>query len=1352
MSARFTGGDDLFSRAVVESYVNNPRFVRRDWLAAEVGALMEKTTCRFVLLMARPGAGKSTFIAQLAHDHPRRPIYFIRRDQRSPLRDASAASFLMHTGFQLAMLYPELFAAGQVKMAVEQEAVEVGATGEMVGVKVERMLASPFYQSVLEVRQKVGLNRGRVTGLHVREYVSDPRLLSLSDLQEMALVYPARALLAARPDERIVILVDALDEVRYQAEEGGLHAAPGEGREPARRTLLDWLASAPELPPNVRFVLTSRPHDSLLDNFTDKQRLSLESFAISPEDDRVRAELRGYVGGIVACGEVAAALSRWRRDGGDFAAEALSKADGNIGYLDALARGIDNALQHGDENALGELLTLRGLPEDLEGLYAFFLRQIKTKVQGRSVTVEDPASGATHYLPAWPAVYRKALGALAVAFEPLTHLQIRELSGIVADLSYVADAIDWLSQFMEVVGGRFRLYHATLPEFLTDPETLGREPELYVAPAECHRRVAAHYWNTRRGDWKGCDDYGLRCLVAHMRLGGRNAELFELIADGTWYDAKLALDASGATFIEDVSQGWSAARELNRAGAEGGRQSKLIGREACCALLISSVNSMSQEMPPALLSALVKYAPGWTHREALAAARQNPDPLRKAQSLCALMPLLPADLRPRVAQEALDETERIEHLPWSRAEARLEIAARLPPAERRETERTAVEAALREKSEIQRTDTLTWIAGLIPRRLLPTVLDAAVKLERAYNRQKVLVAVSAYLPIRLLKKALRGGLADAECRPAAMTANARLLPEAERAPLLLRALEEVSALDDAYWQEMAIKSLLPYLPDALLGEAFRVTRKIYDSLGTYREGALAALAGRFADAGEVERSLDSVELIETGWVKARAIESVAPRLSEAQWARALASARQIETKYANRYWKAETLGLLLHVSPPGERDAVIAEALALMEIRDADRRTMTLVGLAPYLTEDKRREAFAAVQEMKDDSLKTEALVRLASCLPEDLLTEAYDVASHLSEDRYEARALSELAPRMPKHLLESAVGEAWRFDDEHRATLWRALAPRLSGQLLATALSHVKSMSDSSAKLAAQEALLPRFTEPSLRKMFESLKGQTEGDPTARAHLMATIAMQLTEAERQRAVDEVVAVAREAPKAVWRDEARGAVARSLASATRYEEALQWAGCINDDATRARAVESLTSSLPEALLGLAVKISENVRDDWPAQLSLLSALDARAPERSLFAPALEIARKVAYRNDDRVSEISIVLIPLLRYLPPTRRADILERAIECARNIESYDDRRRVLHELCKLPLETLSLASLPQLYDLWQETLRMAARAQRDDVLRGLESMAPLTVALGGAEAAQEAFDAILEVGRSWP
>src|SRR5262245_8889153 len=247
--------DDLFFSSIIDLYIDNPRFVRRDWLVEEVGARLADPERRFALLTAEPGAGKTAFMAQLAAEHPTWLRYFIRRDQRTPLGDVGVRSFLLRIGYQLAALHPDLFTSERIQLSVEQRVGEIEARGEVVGAEVKRILASPFYQKALEIRQRVGRNAGRTVGLKVEELVIETRQLDQSDLQNMALLDPARALLKRDPGAEIVVLIDALDEIRYHDVEDNI---------------LKWLTNCPELPSNVRIVLSSRPPDAALQMFCQK--------------------------------------------------------------------------------------------------------------------------------------------------------------------------------------------------------------------------------------------------------------------------------------------------------------------------------------------------------------------------------------------------------------------------------------------------------------------------------------------------------------------------------------------------------------------------------------------------------------------------------------------------------------------------------------------------------------------------------------------------------------------------------------------------------------------------------------------------------------------------------------------------------------------------------------------------------------------------------------------------------------------------------------------------------------------------------------------------------------------------
>jgi hypothetical protein len=496
---------DLFSEGVIRSYVKSKRFIERSWLVDKINNALDQPGCHFVLLTSEPGAGKSAFMAWLASQNHTWPRYFIRRDQQTPFGDVGAHSFLLHTGFQIAGLHPDLFDRDEIKLTITQRVEKVTHSGEVIGAEIDKIFTSPFYQMAVEIQQQVMANQGSVTGLKIGEWVTDPRLISLSNLQYMALLDPAAALQRLHPETRLVVLVDALDELRYRA--GG-------------ETLLDWLTQCPELPENLRFVLSSRDDKDLLSLIRKTQGHHIVEVGIPTDDAEVRDDLKAYAQKLVKIPAVAEELNKTKTTQ-QFIEQVWKKADGNLGYLDALGRAIDQAIEQNENQRLTQLLSLSELPQGLQSLYAFFLQQIKTKVKDISVEVED-AKGKIHFLKAWPAIYRRILSVLSVAREPLDILQIRLLGGISPCQDDVNDAMETLNQFLDKIGDNYRLYHATLPEFLTSPHTQSNpdNKDLYVNPVEWHCKLVNYYkgrlssWS--KVAWMKMDDYGLRQLVGHL--------------------------------------------------------------------------------------------------------------------------------------------------------------------------------------------------------------------------------------------------------------------------------------------------------------------------------------------------------------------------------------------------------------------------------------------------------------------------------------------------------------------------------------------------------------------------------------------------------------------------------------------------------------------------------------------------------------------------------------------------------------------------------------------------------------------------------------------------------------------
>jgi hypothetical protein len=495
---------ELFSAALVSSYVDDARFVPRRWLVDRIQTALGGDDVRFVLLTGEPGSGKTAVMAHLARLCPAYLRYFIRRDSMRPLEGGDARTFLFAAGHQLAHLHPALFEPGRIEVVVTQRVERLSPGARMVGMEVVDLLASPFYVTALNVTQHSATVEGDLVGISAARATLEPRLLELSNLQYLALLDPAEVLLRADPGARIVILVDGLDEIRYG---------------PRGENVLPWLAGGPEIPPNVRFVLASRPDADLLDAFRRARAPQLRELTIDPEEPRdrgrIRQDISRFVAGFAAEPAVAGALVVAGGTPAGFAAAATERAHGNFQYAVALARGIDQAIAADPRSAdVAALLRVEGIPRGLSELYGFVLARVKEAADQAPVNLAADPLTEPRERPAWDALFRPVLAVLAVAFEPPSAEMIARYARV--PTGALSRAMEGLGQFLDrLPDSRLRLYHATLPEYLTGRDTASEGP-FHVDAAAWHALLAGRLLRAYQ-DWLGCADrYALSRTPAHL--------------------------------------------------------------------------------------------------------------------------------------------------------------------------------------------------------------------------------------------------------------------------------------------------------------------------------------------------------------------------------------------------------------------------------------------------------------------------------------------------------------------------------------------------------------------------------------------------------------------------------------------------------------------------------------------------------------------------------------------------------------------------------------------------------------------------------------------------------------------
>lgn len=192
----------------------------------------------------------------------------------------------------------------------------MAAGAAAIGARIAELRASPFNKMALQVEQETSRLEGRAEAAEIGRLVTEARLLPMQDLLCMGLLDPARLLAQTDPARRIVTRIDALDDLQYGPR--------------VEQNVLDLLQRLPEIPGNLKFVISSR-HDSssrLLLERRDTRHLPLDT-----DGGNNRADLQDYVAVNLTTKPIAEALAAAGTDNGVFTDRWLANAVGNFLYL-----------------------------------------------------------------------------------------------------------------------------------------------------------------------------------------------------------------------------------------------------------------------------------------------------------------------------------------------------------------------------------------------------------------------------------------------------------------------------------------------------------------------------------------------------------------------------------------------------------------------------------------------------------------------------------------------------------------------------------------------------------------------------------------------------------------------------------------------------------------------------------------------------------------------------------------------------------------------------------------------------------------------------------------------------------
>ncbi len=815
-----------------------------------------------------------------------------------------------------------------------------------------------------------------------------------------------------------------------------------------------------------------------------------------------------------------------------------------------------------------------------------------------------------------------------------------------------------------------------------DPIRTDELPGLGLTMQSAHAALLNRYRSrTQNGMWHTLLDDGYICnhLAWHMEQAGKEQDIFNLLSKETtegrngWYKARERLGQI-AGYIDDIIRAWRLAEKQFMVE----HSSSALGLQCRFSLIISSINSLSQNIPPKLLVALVKKEV-WTLPQALAIAVHNPNPSDLGIALASIAPYLSEPLLRQAltaAQHIEDKKERVcalrdlvPHLPKSLLEQAIATTQ-------------ATRTSLKSKHEDFWVDhTLSDQAAQLAKLGFSDIaLSTIGQIEKDYIKADILVKLYPYLNVQQVREALEMTLRFES------DSNVSQKPEAGVVADLLCRLSELGCEDDA----------------------IDIARGIQDS--SVRFYVKAALASQLAKQGYFDKAICMTQEINYG-DRAYAMAALAIQLAKQRYFdKAIRMTQEIDYDYeGNRAYAIaemapflprpvllEAWTIALGIKPSKYRaDAMIGVAPYLppelqgKALQDTLRATLPSWGreeqitkLSPYLPEPLLQEALELLQQSeggwRNSWKKEEALVKLARYLPEHLLRKTIDVTlSQVSDDilddyglqkslagllprlaelghpgealdlakKYEHyEVLSALAPHLPEALLQEALGIIRKYEYEHsKVQALYGLAPYLPESLLEPTLDIALSLTDEEKyryRHSAVDAIALFLTPDLLKKALKSLQEIRDQESTDIA--LAWMARYLP----QSLSEEVLSVI----KSISNKDKDGLNNTSLCIAElKFSESTVDVASLGDystvEALKWITQHTLQQSLTHSVLRKAVTAARQIDEAWyrADAITALAPYLTQSLLQEALAAAWEITKHIEYRGD--------ALAAIVPYLP-----------------------------------------------------------------------------------------------------
>ncbi len=603
--------------------------------------------------------------------------------------------------------------------------------------------------------------------------------------------------------------------------------------------------------------------------------------------------------------------------------------------------------------------------------------------------------------------------------------------------------------------------------------------------------------------------------------------------------------------------------------------------------------------------ALAALAPHMSHEQlgqALAAAYEIGWSPACAEAFAALDPHLSDAQRAGILNHAQQSGSELD-----RAVVLAAFAKHLSPEQRDEVLNDAQQINYPQIRAKVLSELAKWLPDDKVKSVLDKFLDSVQQIQNSAVLAEVFVELAPCLSGVQLNKALNiAQQFKTQNELIHATIMAALVPYLQDPQQLNAVWNEVQQFKNEFARAELLAALAPRLSPEQLNEALKAAQAIDWPFA--RAEVLAALASRLSPE-QLSDVLDTIRDVDLSPACAEVIEVIAPYLlSEQLVDKALKIALQIDELFYRRQalaalaprlppehlraalhaaWQADTfayaktLAALIPHLPAKQRLSVLERAFdAALKVEDEFARAEALAVLAPHLSNKQQlSEALNAAQQMSSLSARAEVLAALVPHLPENekssVLADVLNAAKQMV--LYDqVLVLAALTPHLSSTQRGNVLNLARQIENPQiLAEVLTSLAPHLSPQQLRSAFSLAQSIGNPDFRDQALAALIPLLPNTQIPVVLNQI--QRLQRPASRSKLLAALAPHLSGQQKQKALDEALAAAREIDWLPYR-------ARALAALAPHAQHLSMADLYSFWCDTLRALAAHT--LPELLSDL----------------------------------------------------------------------------------------------------------------------------------------------------------------------